>query len=169
MIVWDQGRWIPEAIPTRTMRKGHLDFTLEGERLKGKWHLVRMRGKPGENEQWLLLKSDDEAARTPDDPEILEEETTSVMSGRTIEELAAQGEIRIDHAERAKAARRGRRSRVRTRLDAEGAKKGFLPSLCRAGLANLVESAPEGASGCTRSSSTATACRPASTAARCNS
>ena len=39
-----------------------LTFTLEGERLKGKWHLVRTRGKPGQkNEQWLLLKSDDES------------------------------------------------------------------------------------------------------------
>jgi len=35
-----------------------------------------------------LLKSDDEAARAVDDPDILEEETTSLKSGRTIEELA---------------------------------------------------------------------------------
>ena len=65
MIVWDQGRWIPEGDPREDYARGRLTFTLEGERLKGKWHLVRTRGKPGQkNEQWLLLKSDDEAART---------------------------------------------------------------------------------------------------------
>src|SRR3954468_3913981 len=59
MIVWDQGRWIPEGDPHADYARGRLTFTLEGERLKGKWHLVRTRGKPGErNEQWLLLKSD---------------------------------------------------------------------------------------------------------------
>ena len=106
MIVWDQGRWIPEGDPREDYARGRLTFTLEGERLKGKWHLVRTRGKPGQkNEQWLLLKSDDEAARTSDDPDILEEETTSLKSGRTIEELAGQGEIRIDHAKREKVAK----------------------------------------------------------------
>jgi bifunctional non-homologous end joining protein LigD len=72
MIVWDQGRWIPEGDPRADYERGRLTFTLEGERLQGKWHLVRTRGKPGQkNEQWLLLKSDDEAARTSDDPDIL--------------------------------------------------------------------------------------------------
>ncbi|WP_460666783.1 DNA polymerase ligase N-terminal domain-containing protein, partial [Kribbella swartbergensis] len=81
MIVWDQGRWIPEGDPHADYARGRLTFTLEGERLKGRWHLVRTRGKPGDkNEQWLLLKSDDEAARTSEDPDILEEETTSLKS-----------------------------------------------------------------------------------------
>ena len=144
MIVWDQGRWIPEGDPRADYARGRLTFTLEGERLKGKWHLVRTRGKPGQkNEQWLLLKSDDEAARTSDDPDILEEETTSLKSGRTIEELAGQGEIRIDHAAREKVAKSGSaRSRRPTKVD--GAKKGILPAFVEPALAKLVESAPSG-------------------------
>ena len=43
MIVWDQGRWRPEGDPRKAYAKGHLDFSLEGQRLKGRWHLVRMR------------------------------------------------------------------------------------------------------------------------------
>src|ERR671910_2554384 len=106
MIVWDQGRWTPDGDPEEDYARGRLTFTLEGERLKGKWHLVRTRGKPGQkNEQWLLLKSDDEAARAVDDPDILEEETTSLKSGWTIEELAGRGKIRIDHAKREKVAK----------------------------------------------------------------
>lgn len=144
MIVWDQGRWIPEGDPHADYARGRLTFILEGERLKGKWHLVRTRGKPGErNEQWLLLKSDDEAARTSEDPDILEEETTSLKSGRTIEELAARGEIRIDHAAREKVARsRSEKSRRPTKV--KGAKKGILPAFVEPALAQLVESAPRG-------------------------
>ena len=168
MIVWDQGRWIPEGDPHADYARGRLTFTLEGERLKGKWHLVRTRGKPGQkNEQWLLLKSDDEAARTSDDPDILEEETTSLKSGRTIEELAGQGEIRIDHAAREKVAksRSGNRdgqprSTVRRRASCR-------PSSSRP-WQNWLRALPTAASGCTRSSSMATACRPASMAARSN-
>src|SRR5919107_4610947 len=64
LIVWDQGRWRPDGDPRKAYAKGHLDFTLEGERLKGRWHLVRMRPRPREKkEQWLLIKGDDEYAR----------------------------------------------------------------------------------------------------------
>src|ERR671911_2928018 len=68
MIVWDQGRWLPQGDVHKGYTKGHLEFTLEGERLKGRWHLVRMRPRPREKkEQWLLLKSDDEFARKAGD------------------------------------------------------------------------------------------------------
>ena len=71
------------------MKKGHLDFTLDGEKLKGAWHLMRMRGKAGDKrDNWLLIKSDDDAARSPDDPDILEEEPRSVLTHRSIEEIA---------------------------------------------------------------------------------
>jgi bifunctional non-homologous end joining protein LigD len=144
MIVWDQGRWIPEGDPHADYARGRLTFTLEGERLKGKWHLVRTRGKPGEkNEQWLLLKSDDEAARTSEDPDILEEETTSLKSGRTSEELASQGEIRVDHAAREKVVE-ARASKPRRPTKVAGAKKGILPAFVEPALAQLVESAPKG-------------------------
>jgi bifunctional non-homologous end joining protein LigD len=144
MIVWDQGRWIPEGDPHKDYVRGRLTFTLEGERLKGKWHLVRTRGKPGErHEQWLLLKSDDEAARTPEDPDILEEETTSLKSGRTIEELASQGDIRVDHAAREKVVR-SRSEKSRRPSKVKGAKKGILPAFVEPALAQLVESAPRG-------------------------
>jgi bifunctional non-homologous end joining protein LigD len=106
MIVWDEGRWIPEGDPHKGYAKGRLTFTLEGSRLKGKWHLIRTSPKPQEKqEQWLLLKSDDDGARSKTDPDVLEEYVTSLKSGRTIDELAAEGEIRIDHADRSEVVR----------------------------------------------------------------
>jgi bifunctional non-homologous end joining protein LigD len=46
VLVWDRGRWFPEGDPHLGLKKGDLTFRLEGEKLKGRWHLVRMRGKP---------------------------------------------------------------------------------------------------------------------------
>ncbi|WP_293868974.1 DNA ligase D [uncultured Alsobacter sp.] len=101
MIVWDRGQWTPDADPQRGFAKGHIDFTLAGERLKGRWHLVRMRPRARETtEQWLLIKGDDEHARAEGDPDLLVEEQTSLKSGKTNDELAAGGVVRSDHAER---------------------------------------------------------------------
>src|SRR4249919_316504 len=63
VLIWDQGRWIPDHDPQKAYAKGHLDFALEGKKLKGHWHLVRMRKRPGERQEpWLLIKSQDAAA-----------------------------------------------------------------------------------------------------------
>ena len=92
VLIWDQGRWIPDHDPRKGYAKGHLDFALEGRKLKGHWHLVRMRKRPGERQDpWLLIKSQDDAARGPKDPDILEEKPKSVVSGRTIEHCRAFG------------------------------------------------------------------------------
>ncbi|MCJ2067213.1 ATP-dependent DNA ligase, partial [Methylobacterium sp. J-030] len=61
MIVWDTGSWEPVGDPAAGLAKGHLEFALHGERLAGRWHLVRMKGRGGEKKQpWLLMKADDE-------------------------------------------------------------------------------------------------------------
>ena len=89
VLIWDRGTWQPEGDPHRGLAKGHLDFTLGGDKLHGAWHLVRMRGRPGEKrENWLLIKAHDEAARSGRDPDILEEEPDSVVTGRSIDEIA---------------------------------------------------------------------------------
>ena len=83
-------------------KKGHLIFTLEGEKLRGRWHLVRMHGRGGEKkEPWLLIKAKDDEARNPDDPDILEDKPLSVVSGRSIPEIAeGKGRKRVWHSNR---------------------------------------------------------------------
>ena len=100
VLIWDRGRWYPEGDTHQGLRKGHLDFTLDGEKLHGRWHLVRMHGRSGEKkEPWLLIKAKDEAARGGKDPDILEEEPLSVVSGRSIPEIAAgKGRKRVWHS-----------------------------------------------------------------------
>src|SRR5829696_6816920 len=74
VLLWDRGTWEPEGDPQEAYEKGRLTFRLEGEKLKGTWHLVRMAKRPRERQpSWLLIKADDAHARTEDDPDILEE------------------------------------------------------------------------------------------------
>ncbi|WP_406858088.1 DNA ligase D [Alsobacter sp. KACC 23698] len=150
MIVWDRGTWTPDKEPRKSLAKGHLDFTLHGSRLKGRWHLVRMRPRPHEKkEQWLLLKGDDAFARAPDAPDVLGD-ATSFLSGKTNDELAAEGVIREDHAARqAKSAAPGRGkpgqegSGIKA-VKAKGARKGLLPVFLEPSLASLIEEPPTG-------------------------
>jgi bifunctional non-homologous end joining protein LigD len=90
VLLWDRGRWEPDGDPHKGLAKGHLKFRLQGEKLGGGWHLVRMRQRPRERQEgWLLFKSEDEAARAPDEPDVLEEMPLSVKTGRSLEEIAA--------------------------------------------------------------------------------
>src|ERR1051325_6020093 len=90
VMIWDRGTWTPEHDPHKGMQKGHLDFELHGEKLKGGWHLVRMRKRRGERQEpWLLIKATDEFARQKSDPDVLEEMPDSVVSGRSIDEIAS--------------------------------------------------------------------------------
>ena len=89
VMIWDRGTWTPEDDAERGLNKGHLSFRLDGKKLHGGWHLVRMRKRSGEKrDNWLLIKQHDEAARRPRDKNILETAPLSVKSGRSMEEIA---------------------------------------------------------------------------------
>ena len=91
VIVWDRGTWTPVADPERGLKKGHLEFALDGEKLSGRWHLVRMARRRGEKRNnWLLIKADDEEARAEGDDDILDERPESVKTGRVVEELEGE-------------------------------------------------------------------------------
>jgi bifunctional non-homologous end joining protein LigD len=85
VLLWDRGSWEPEGDAAAAMRRGRLTFELHGQKLHGKFHLVRT-GMPGPKENWLLFKARDAAAT--DDGEIVETQPLSVTSGRSIEEIA---------------------------------------------------------------------------------
>lgn len=65
--IWDAGYWEPLGDALSAYRAGKLKFRLDGEKLHGGWTLVRTRLQGGSKEQWLLIKENDEAARTADD------------------------------------------------------------------------------------------------------
>ncbi len=89
VMVWDSGEWEPEGDAQKDYAKGRLSFRLQGQKLNGEWHLVRMRPRPKERqESWLLIKAEDAFARLPDEPDILQEAPRSARTGRTLEEIA---------------------------------------------------------------------------------
>jgi len=87
--VWDRGTWEPEGDAHEGMRKGRLTFTLRGHKLHGRWHLIRTKPQ-GKQEGWLLFKSRDEAANENSD--IVAEKPESVITGRTLEQIAADAD-----------------------------------------------------------------------------
>lgn len=120
VMIWDEGYWEPQTQMDveEGLLSGSLKFVLKGRRMKGKWALIRMKPKSGDDKKnWLLLKEKDEYAKSQDtstkynklnkpvkmiptitvdgeaeeDQEIgneLAEFTTSIRTGRTMEEIA---------------------------------------------------------------------------------
>ena len=88
VMLWDRGTWAPVAGKSaKDIEKGHLHFTLDGERMKGEWLLIRLKPRAKERrENWLLRKIDDAYAGGTDT--LVEEALTSVATGRTMAEIA---------------------------------------------------------------------------------
>jgi len=92
VMLWDRGSWEPvEGKSWKDIDKGHLHFTLHGERMKGEWLLIRLKPRSGEKrENWLLRKLQDEHAMSGD--ALVEHSLTSVLTGRSMAEIAADQE-----------------------------------------------------------------------------
>ncbi|MGV2186606.1 DNA ligase D [Rhizobium rhizogenes] len=151
VVVWDRGTWTPRGDPRKGYAKGHLEFELQGEKLGGHWHLIRMAGKPREKrENWLLIKGEDETARPESAPDILEERPESVKTGRMIDEVAKEEpgwSSKTGRIERGKEKAKGEPKRTaRTTFiepaSVKGAKKAALPSFVEPTLATLVPKPP---------------------------
>jgi bifunctional non-homologous end joining protein LigD len=95
VMLWDRGSWRPiEGKSAKDLAKGHLHFILDGERMRGEWLLIRLKKKPGEKrENWLLRKLQDEFAEEGD--QLVEHELTSILTGRSMAEIAADKEGRF--------------------------------------------------------------------------
>ncbi|RZA05907.1 MAG: ATP-dependent DNA ligase, partial [Proteobacteria bacterium] len=57
--IWDNGTFEPNGDGMAALKKGRLEFTLKGKKLKGAWILVRT-GRASSKPQWLLIKRHDE-------------------------------------------------------------------------------------------------------------
>lgn len=135
VMLWDRGTWAP--IPGKSakdLEEGHLHFTLEGERMKGEWMLIRLKRKPGEKrENWLLRKVTDTFAGEGD--VLVEQALTSISTGRSMAEIAAgkaADTLPIAPPKTPKAKRSSRR------------KVTGLPAFRKPQLATLVDTVPTG-------------------------
>lgn len=170
VIVWDRGTWEPVGDPRKAYAKGHLEFELHGEKLNGRWHLVRMHADGKEkHENWLLIKAEDSFARSNGAPDILEEKPLSAKTGRDLVDVAGEapgwssktGKIKKTRASANPSApetKRAPRSKVQKGRDADaassarpdasaipGAKKATLPAFVEPMLATLATAPPKDA------------------------
>jgi bifunctional non-homologous end joining protein LigD len=93
VMVWDQGTWEPQPGHTDVdagLRTGSLKFIMHGKKMKGKWALIRMGGKAANERKpnWLLIKEHDDFERSESDPSVTDEEPNSVVTGRSLEQIA---------------------------------------------------------------------------------
>lgn len=149
VMLWDRGTW--EPVPGKSWKdidKGHLHFTLHGERMKGEWLLIRLKPRPGEKrENWLLRKLDDEYAESGD--ALIEKGLTSVLTGRSMAEIEAdqQGSYSLKGkrgksftAQMEKAAERNAKVSRKPRVKSTGKP----PKFRAPQLATLVDAVPAG-------------------------
>ncbi len=88
VVLWDRGTWTPMIDPALALKKGKLKFQLHGEKLAGRWVLVKIKGD--DPKAWLLIKDKDEHARSAAELDIVSARPESVMSGRGLAEVAAE-------------------------------------------------------------------------------
>lgn len=87
VMLWDRGTWEPIGDPRQALDDGKIAFNLYGERMKGRWALVRMKARHRETrENWLLIKERDQFADPARD--LVAEFETSVESGRNLDGVA---------------------------------------------------------------------------------
>ena len=163
VLLWDRGTWEPLEDPHQGLRKGALKFRLDGEKLKGKWTLVKIKGRDARDDakSWLLIKERDEYVRSSSVYDVTRERPESVTTGRTLEEIAADRD-RVWNSNRGEAGPSGeagkvrggarsappkapeRRDLVRAAAAIPGARKAPLPATVKAQLATLVDEPPTG-------------------------
>ena len=146
VMVWDHGAWVPMADVEASYREGQIKFRLDGQKLKGGWTLVRLKGGDDlEGKGWLLIKERDIHAHAEAEGIITEDECLSVLSARSLEEIAAEAMRSAPAPEPER--RRGSRPRRATRVAAAkivGARETSLPSRPRPQLASLAATPPDG-------------------------
>lgn len=105
VLLWDRGTWQPVGDAAVSLAAGHLKFDLFGDKLQGRWALVRLKARPnrggrrgedGDN-NWLLIKDRDAHARPEAAYDVTVARPESVASGRDLPAIAAASE-RVWHS-----------------------------------------------------------------------
>ena len=84
VMLWDRGTYyVYGEQPLKSLKEGKLHLLLDGKKAKGEWTLVRIRGREGEKNQWLILKTGDDTK-----PISSKVDDESVKTGRTMKQIA---------------------------------------------------------------------------------
>ena len=151
VMLWDEGTWEPIGDPHAGLETGDLKMRINGQRMKGEWVLVHMKGRDTKRksgparENWLLIKHHHDYAK--DHETLTERYTKSVSTGRDFAGIAkglkskkptATPEAAVWHSDADKAVDNPAPTKSR-------GKKTALPAFRPPQLATLVTDVPQGA------------------------
>ena len=114
VMVWDSGAYyVYGEQPLKSLREGKLHLVLAGKKAQGEWTLVRIRGRDGEKNQWLILKTGGSAK-----PPSKKLEDQSVKTGRTMKQIANErdAEWQSNREEKDTSARSTLKARIKAAL-----------------------------------------------------
>lgn len=150
VMLWDRGTWEPEGDVAFGLEKGHLVFGLQGERLRGSFHLLRTGERGEKKPRWLLVKRQDEFAEPTSKRrrEITERCVKSVASDRTMHAIAHDPRAKVHTSRRTDEHARPKKVVRKSPAKQKAAKRrpggDELPTFVPPSLCTLVERAPEG-------------------------
>lgn len=122
VMLWDKGTWHEIKEDKKNNKNNIFSFELKGKKLKGVWKLIRIKNDP---KNWLLIKGKDNKAISQEKYDILDKQSLSVASDKSMDEIAED-------------------SKGRPNPKDLNIKKSKLPAKIKPQLATLVDKAPIG-------------------------
>jgi bifunctional non-homologous end joining protein LigD len=122
VMLWDRGNYTVSSVePEKAYREGKIHLALAGEKCMGEWTLVRMRPRAGDkHNNWLIIKNSGPVHKAPLTGAARE---SSVLSGRTMEEIEGGGANRKSPPrQRATSSRSARKKKVPAKRSGAAAK-----------------------------------------------
>ncbi len=151
VLLWDRGTWTPEGDAVADYKKGNLKFHLDGEKLHGRWVLVRMgarnqarNNEDNEHENWLLIKEKDDTAVPGSGDAVVQQYPNSVETGLSLEEIAADPERIWESNRQSNRAEKTASFKDKIAARIPGARKAAMPTAIEPQLATLVDAVPRG-------------------------
>jgi bifunctional non-homologous end joining protein LigD len=141
VLLWDRGTWSPVGDGAAGLVAGHLKFDLFGEKLRGRWALVRLKARPNRrgragddgDRNWLLIKDRDAHARPEAEWDVTVARPESVASGRDLDAIAVASD-RVWHS----------KTRLSDATGIPGARAIAMPETLAPVRARRARAAPEG-------------------------
>ena len=145
VIIWDKGTWEPLEDPHQGFAKGSIKFAMHGHKMRGRWTLVRMKGRGDEKQEpWLLIKEKDEYARSSEEFSLVDEMPDSVKHLPMPERAQRKVEALREDEEEAPAPKKraAAKKAAAKKAAAPAAGKVALPEKFSPELATLVDAPP---------------------------
>jgi bifunctional non-homologous end joining protein LigD len=143
VMVWDRGTYyVYGEQPLKSLREGKLHLLLDGKKAKGEWTLVRIRGRDGEKNQWLILKTGENAK-----PISAKLDDQSVKTGRTMKQIAEARDAewqsnRVDDQSATSQFKARIREAIKKKVNDEGVEQPRLPAVASAKVGRLPDAKP---------------------------